>query len=266
MRHLREELGDGFEAMLLDAHQAQQPAAAARERARVAAMAALGGTALVTGLGGAKASGAAAKLVGTVAWKSAVLGALVGGVVTGVVVEATHAYHGHVAAPAPAAVAPAVSPVVVEPVAPVTATVGTPPPVVAPAPVVAPRPAARRAPEVAPAEVAPVSPPEPEPAPIASPAESQAQGVADLDREVAAIDVARAALRSHDFRGCLHLLDVYEIEHRAGALTLEAEALRIEALFGAGERREAITRARAFLAAHPHGPYRSRLEQLIAAP
>lgn len=73
---------------------------------------------------------------------------------------------------------------------------------------------------------------------------------------------ARAALRAHDSEGALRLLQ----SGPAGSagLAQEREALTIEALWSRpSSRSEAITRARAFMAAYPDSPYRARIKALV---
>jgi hypothetical protein len=71
--------------------------------------------------------------------------------------------------------------------------------------------------------------------------------------EVELFDAARHRLRSGDPSGALGALGDQLRQYPAGNLALEARALRIEALEGAGQRQRAVAEARAFLAQNPSG-------------
>jgi hypothetical protein len=86
-----------------------------------------------------------------------------------------------------------------------------------------------------------------------------------LTREVEALDRVRQAVRARDSREALRLLDELERSQPARVLAQEAEALRVEALFAAGERGAARARAERFLAAHPHSPHAARVQALMRA-
>jgi hypothetical protein len=86
-----------------------------------------------------------------------------------------------------------------------------------------------------------------------------------LTREVEALDRVRQAVRARDARAALRLLEDLERAHPARVLAQEAEALRVEALFAAGEGSAARARAEQFLAAHPHSPHAARVQALMRA-
>jgi hypothetical protein len=83
-----------------------------------------------------------------------------------------------------------------------------------------------------------------------------------LSREIAALDTARAALRSHNPMAALSALDAYARAFPRGALGPEATVLRIEALVDAGDRASANTLADQFFAAHPSSPHAARVRSL----
>jgi hypothetical protein len=141
------------------------------------------------------------------------------------------------AAPAAAAAVPAAE-AAAAPVAEV-ASVPVPPP--------APRPphATRAAP---PATPAPAPAPEAAPAPVAS-----------LEREVAALRAVRTSLSSNDAAGALATLDTYAHEFPRGALSEEADALRVEALCALHRRDEATQAAASFLERHPQSLHAARV-------
>ena len=88
----------------------------------------------------------------------------------------------------------------------------------------------------------------------------------DLSREIAALDEARTALRQGRATEALADLDRYDAAFRTTAnLTLEAAALRIEALFHSGDRTHARALADAFLAKHATSPYAARIRALLNA-
>lgn len=71
---------------------------------------------------------------------------------------------------------------------------------------------------------------------------------------------ARDVLRRGDASGALALLEKLRVRYPAGVLGQEREALTIEALYRAGRRNDAATRAAAFLAAHPGSPFADRVQ------
>ncbi len=92
-------------------------------------------------------------------------------------------------------------------------------------------------------------------APVASPARAL-----DESRLTAA---AHQALRSGDARQALVLLDRAARNFPNGLLVQEREALLIEALHRAGERRAAERRGRRFVAANPTSPHVARVRALL---
>jgi RNA polymerase sigma-70 factor (ECF subfamily) len=147
---------------------------------------------------------------------------------------------------------------------------------VAPAPV--PRRAADKLAETVPVAPAPVTAPAPatptapaaaitlaDPAPAAS---SQARAVrtptsADALRlELQQLDKARALVAAGRGSAALSVLDDYARAAPRGALRLEAEALRIDALAQSGRSAEARARAAAFLARYPSSVLAARVRKL----
>ncbi len=92
--------------------------------------------------------------------------------------------------------------------------------------------------------------------PSARPASSLAEQIAELDR-------ARAALDTGDATRALRVVDGYEAAYPGGALTQEAEALRVDALLRAGNRAEAERAGKHFLATYPKSPHASRVRALL---
>jgi hypothetical protein len=73
-----------------------------------------------------------------------------------------------------------------------------------------------------------------------------------LAHELSSIDTARGLLARGDAAGALARLDAYGRAYPHGRLGLEAEVLRIDALYGSGRADVARARAEAFLQRHPH--------------
>ena len=136
-----------------------------------------------------------------------------------------------------------------------------PPPVTQPADTAARAPAIKRSkpfggaveaqPEERPAQP---EPPSPASAPAASPS---------VASEVMVLDRAREALRRGDPRRAMRALDQHESKFQEGALTEEAELLRIEALLEQRKPAQAAARARAFMSAHPRSPHLARVRSLL---
>ncbi|HVR18521.1 MAG TPA: hypothetical protein VMS65_02455 [Polyangiaceae bacterium] len=121
----------------------------------------------------------------------------------------------------------------------------------------APAPREAPVPETAPAVEAP---------PVAPPARSlHAAPASDpsLSDEVAALEVARSALRAGDPGSALRSLDDYARTFRKKSLAAEATVLRIEALSASGDRAGARRLGESFLRMHPKGPYEKRVRSLI---
>jgi len=113
-----------------------------------------------------------------------------------------------------------------------------------------------------PASASGAAPPPPPAIATVAPAPSKADSLAD---QVAALDRARAALRSGDFASAVRLVDRYEAEYPRGAFTQEAEAVRVDALFRSGNRAAAESAARRFLAAYPSSPHAPRMRALLGS-
>jgi RNA polymerase sigma-70 factor (ECF subfamily) len=143
---------------------------------------------------------------------------------------------------APAAVAAAVAagPAAKVPGVPTTAA----PPVQVPAP------AAQQPARTAPATVA-VAPP-------AKPASS----AEELRVELSRLDAVRRELALGRPQQALVLLDQYARASPRGALRLEAEVLRIDALSRSGRQAQAQARARSFLARHPNSVLGARVRRI----
>jgi hypothetical protein len=89
---------------------------------------------------------------------------------------------------------------------------------------------------------------------------SSARGLAG---ELAALDVARAALAAGDPRRALVGADAYDRDYPHGVLGQEAAVVRIEALHALGDDVRARSLARAFLDAHPSTAHADRLRTIL---
>jgi RNA polymerase sigma-70 factor (ECF subfamily) len=85
-----------------------------------------------------------------------------------------------------------------------------------------------------------------------------------LRAELQQLDRARAALAGGRASEALATLDAYARSTPRGALRLEAEVLRIDALARSGRSEQARARAAAFLARHPQSVLAARVRQLAA--
>ena len=85
-----------------------------------------------------------------------------------------------------------------------------------------------------------------------------------LAAELSALDAARAKLYGGDASGALALLNAYARDYPLGRLSLEAEALRIDALAKSGNLRVAKARAQAFVRRHPRGVLAARVRRYLA--
>jgi hypothetical protein len=103
--------------------------------------------------------------------------------------------------------------------------------------------------------------PPPEEAPAMLPRADSA--AAQLSHEVALLEKTRAQLAHQAPLAALDVLADYERTFAAGALKIEATALRIEALAAAGQGREAERLGRAFLAAHSANPMAHRVRAIL---
>jgi len=84
-----------------------------------------------------------------------------------------------------------------------------------------------------------------------------------LDGEIRRLDRARAALAQGSSEAALAELAAYENERKTAVLEREANVLRIDAMLARGDREEARTLARRYVAAHPDDPHARRLRQLL---
>jgi hypothetical protein len=105
-----------------------------------------------------------------------------------------------------------------------------------PAPVMAPRATRAAAPEVAPGDTS-----------------------GHLDEELQLVSAARAALKQGESEAALERLGEYQQRFPEGALTVEAQALRVDALCAAGERDASAEAAEAFLKRWPESPLAARV-------
>lgn len=85
-----------------------------------------------------------------------------------------------------------------------------------------------------------------------------------LDREIARVEAARAALASSETTKTLRLLDSYDREFPRGAFSVEVSVLRIEALARAGRMDEARRLGSRFLAEHHEGAFARRVTATLA--
>jgi hypothetical protein len=147
------------------------------------------------------------------------------------------------------------APVVQPPEAVATEAAEPAPPVVtrAPSPPRAPLPQAPAKAAPAPADGSTAPAQVPSPVPRSNP----------LGDEIAALDVARAALRTHRPADALVALDAYENRFIVGALRPEAVVVRIEALLALGRQEQARQLAHDFLAAHPESPLAARVRSML---
>ncbi len=103
-------------------------------------------------------------------------------------------------------------------------------------------------------------------APPAAPAPSAAASdPSSLEGEVRLLEEARRALDAHAGSKAIRALDRYERDFPSGLMSIEARALRIEALVALGQRNAARAFARSFLANHPRSPAAMRVTRLLEA-
>lgn len=110
------------------------------------------------------------------------------------------------------------------------------------------------------------APPPPVRTSAARPAVEPEPSAPSISREILLIDRARTAKAKGHAKEALAALDDYDREWPHGALAVEAEVLRIEALAAAGDESTAAERARAFLGAHPRSPYEARVRAYVKNP
>jgi hypothetical protein len=115
----------------------------------------------------------------------------------------------------------------------------------------------------------------PQPAPVATPTPTASASAKPFSQpasratnstaaELTTLDSARSALDFHDPAGALSVLDRYDTSYPHGTLQPEATLLRIEALIDAGDRRAAQRTAATFLTATPDSPYAKRIHSLLS--
>ncbi|MDF2697795.1 MAG: hypothetical protein K0S65_6178 [Labilithrix sp.] len=110
-------------------------------------------------------------------------------------------------------------------------------------------------------------PREPAPrAPAVPPAQAITPDDDSLAAEVRALERVRSALAEHRVADARAGLASWERAFPKRLLANEARVLGIEVLFADGRRKEAETRARAFLAAAPDSPYAPRIRALLESP
>ena len=79
------------------------------------------------------------------------------------------------------------------------------------------------------------------------------------------LDRARGLMTTGHAVSALAVLDTYDVTFPHGALSQEAEALRIDALARSGQKDSARARATRFLAAHPESPQAPRVRAIVNA-
>ncbi len=249
-----------LERALLRAGRRAAPATA-RDRAILAATAALGTTGLAAGSAAAAGGLGAAKGASTaLSLKWIALAGVVGlGAATAaVVVDHRSGILGHRTSEEPRLVSDHAPPAQVRgatAVATALASATAPASEPAPEPASAPAPAPELARAPAPALAAPS-----DPAP-AAPAAAEPS----VRAELASLDQARAALAAGDAPRALSLLDAYAAAFPRAAMGQEATVLRIEALARAGDVAAARRLGSSFLESHPGSPYAARVRSLLGA-
>jgi hypothetical protein len=100
--------------------------------------------------------------------------------------------------------------------------------------------------------------------PAARSAEPSASSASTLPVELAVLEQARGAMGAGEPTRALSILDGYDVRFPRGAMVPEAAVLRVEALVKAGDRPAAYRFANAFLASEPRSPYAVRIQSLLA--
>ncbi len=85
----------------------------------------------------------------------------------------------------------------------------------------------------------------------------------ELRLELQALDEARSSLGAGEPSRALEKLDGYARDYPKGRLRMEAEVLRIDALFRSGQRELARKRAATFLKRHPNSVLASRVRIIV---
>jgi hypothetical protein len=241
-----------LQSLLAAEREASGPDAGARERVSRRLAQTLGVTLAAAGASAAATSGAQAALPKALVGKSLgaklLVAALVGGVGVGGVVTTVTLLRHHAARSAHrATIAPPVAPA-----PPVTPAPPAPP--VAASPVAAP---SLAAPEPSPPSEAAV-PPRAEP--------HRAPRHGDLAAERALLTDARAAMQASDAPRALALLDDHARRFAHGQLAEERDAMRVGALWLAGDRDSARRRAEEFARRHPDSLFLPSVERAVSAP
>ncbi len=125
------------------------------------------------------------------------------------------------------------------------------------------RPVTPPSPVVEPVAAATVTAPAAAPAPVREARPAPTAAGPTLSDEVAALQVARAALADHDSSAALAALDRYKNRFPSGRLAPEATVLRIEALVQRGDGAAASALADRFESAHPRSPYIARIHSIL---
>ncbi|HSY24433.1 MAG TPA: outer membrane protein assembly factor BamD [Polyangiaceae bacterium] len=86
---------------------------------------------------------------------------------------------------------------------------------------------------------------------------------ADFAEQVRLVDRARALVAAGDASGALGTIDAYERRFPHGILAEEAALVRIQAMQARGDRAEAGSLARRFLAQYPESVHRSKVQWLL---
>jgi hypothetical protein len=86
---------------------------------------------------------------------------------------------------------------------------------------------------------------------------------ADFAEQVRLVDRARALVATGDASGALGAIDAYERRFPHGILAEEAALVRIQAMQARGDRAEAVSLARRFLAQYPESVHRSKVQWLL---
>jgi hypothetical protein len=86
---------------------------------------------------------------------------------------------------------------------------------------------------------------------------------ADFAEQVRLVDRARALVATGDASGALGAIDAYERRFPHGILAEEAALVRIQAMQARGDRTEAASLARRFMAQYPESVHRSKVQWLL---
>jgi hypothetical protein len=227
-------------ATLLRAAQIDAPPETSRKRA-AAALGLTGAPAAIGAAGGGGGAAATAAKLATTGIAIKWLGAGVAGLAMVSAASSYRAGRAQRVTPSVAVVSTAA------PRVPSAAHVDIPPP----EPIAPIAPIATGAP-LAPVAALPPSSPSPSPAPAHS-----------IGREVAMLDSARTALAEGHAEEAIHRLDAYARSCPDGALALEANVVRVEALEAEGKTARAATLAQQLLAKHPDAPQAAHLRSLV---